>query len=179
MPSSRFFPRLPALPARERSFTLFTVLLPGAGFAAEQRKGEEVAMRNSVKGALLSALLLPGAGQLWLKHYLRGFALIATFSVAFAVVALKAFRQALSILEQIETSGGAVDLVAIMGSASHSSAFSDGLMSASTLLVVCWVVGIVDAYLAGNRKDLAEQSPLAPVKRPGRPKKIRKISLLR
>jgi len=117
-------------------------------------------MRNSVKGALLSALVLPGAGQLWLKHYLRGFALIATVSVAFAVVALKAFRQALSILEQIETAGGAVDLVAIMGSASHSSALSDGFMSASTLMVVCWVVGIVDAYVVGNRQDLAEQSSL-------------------
>lgn len=121
-------------------------------------------MKNSVKGALLSALVLPGAGQLWLKHYFRGFALIATVSVAFALVALKAFRQALSILEQIETSGGAVDLVAIIYSASHSSALSDGFMSASTLMVVCWIVAIVDAYLVGNRKDLAEQLSLAPVK---------------
>lgn len=124
-------------------------------------------MKNSVKGALLSALVLPGAGQLWLKHYLRGFALIATVSVAFAVVALKAFRQALSVLEQIETAGGAIDLVAIMGSASHSSALSDGFMSASTLMVVCWIVAIVDAYVVGNRKDLAEQSSLAPNMRQG------------
>lgn len=124
-------------------------------------------MKNSVKGALLSALVLPGAGQLWLKHYLRGFALIATVSIAFAVVALKAFRQALAILEQIETAGGAVDLVAIMGSASHSSALSDGLMSASALIVVCWIVAIVDAYVVGNRKDLAELSSPAPVKRQG------------
>ncbi|HBG05858.1 MAG: hypothetical protein A2075_07810 [Geobacteraceae bacterium GWC2_58_44] len=115
-------------------------------------------MKKSLKGALLSGLILPGIGQLWLKHYLRGIALIAAVSACLALVVMKALRQAVTMLEKIEAEGGAVDIVAILSSASHSSALSDGFMSASTGILLCWIVGIVDAYLIGRKKDLAEQS---------------------
>ena len=114
-------------------------------------------MKKSTKGALLSALVLPGAGQLWLKHYIRGIAFILLTSACLAVVVVEATRQAVGILEKIEAQGGAVDLVAIANSASHSSASSDQVFAASLLMLACWVVGSVDAYLMGRRQDLAEE----------------------
>jgi hypothetical protein len=114
-------------------------------------------MKKSLKGALLSGLVFPGVGQLWLKHYLRGTVLILAVSACLAVVVLKAAQQALAILERIETEGGAVDMVAIINSASHAS--GDPIIeSASILMVLCWIIGIVDAYMVGKKADLAERS---------------------
>jgi TM2 domain-containing membrane protein YozV len=116
------------------------------------------AMKKSLKGALLSGLICPGAGQLWLKKYLRGLILILAVSASMAVVVMKATRQALTILEKIESEGGAMDLVAIMNSAGKASASSDTVsMSAFVVLTLCWIIGIVDAYLVGRKQDLADQ----------------------
>jgi hypothetical protein len=116
-------------------------------------------MKKSLKGALLSGLVFPGVGQLWLKHPIRGIALIAAVSAAMAVVVTKTTQQALAMLEKIESEGGAVDLVAIMNSASHASTASDDLTikSASMVLILCWVIGVIDAYLMGRKKDLTDR----------------------
>ena len=114
-------------------------------------------MKKSLKGALLSGLVFPGAGQLWLKHYLRGAALIAVVSACLAVIVIKASQQAFAILEKMETEGGAVDLVAMLKSAGNSSGDSIATL-ASTLLLLCWLVGMVDAYIVGRKKDLAERA---------------------
>jgi hypothetical protein len=117
-------------------------------------------MKKSLKGALLSGLVLPGVGQLWLKHYMRGIALIGVFLTATAVIVTKAAQQAFAILEKIESEGGAVDLVAIVHSASRPSANSGDFTfkAASLVLILSWIVGIIDAYLVGRKKDLADQS---------------------
>jgi len=111
-------------------------------------------MRKSVKAALLSGLVFPGAGQLWLKCYLRGASLIVLVMVCLAVIVQKASQQAYQILEKMESQTGAVDMVALLQSASKAP---DDLMttSASTILVICWLIGMVDAYIAGRKKDRA------------------------
>lgn len=107
----------------------------------------------------MSGLVFPGAGQLWLKYYLRGTVLIVGVLGSFAVVVVKATSQAVSILEKAETEGGAVDLVAILKSASEVSSSSDFMTkAASAVMVLCWIVGIIDAYLMGRKKDLADQA---------------------
>ena len=45
-------------------------------------------MKNSLKGALLSGLVFPGLGQVVLKHYKRGFALMLTVSVSYTHLTL-------------------------------------------------------------------------------------------
>jgi TM2 domain-containing membrane protein YozV len=113
-------------------------------------------MTRAVKGALLSGAIFPGAGQLWLKCYLRGIALIVLTSACLAVIARSAGQQAFRLLEKMEAEGGAVDMMAMLKSAGNP----DDLLasSASTLLVVCWLLGMIDAYLAGRKRDLAEQA---------------------
>jgi hypothetical protein len=115
-------------------------------------------MKKSVKGALLSGIIFPGLGQLWQRHYLRGITLIVAVLACFAVIVTKATQQAYAILEKAEAEGGAVDMVAILNSASRASANPDDLKTTAALavLVLCWLVGIVDAYLAGSRLDPGE-----------------------
>ena len=114
-------------------------------------------MKKSLKGALLSGLVFPGLGQLWLKHPLRGIAIIASVSAALAVIVDKVARQALTILEKIETEGGAVDLVAVVNSA-HASSYDDTLIKwASLALLACWILSIIDAYLLGGKMDREDE----------------------
>ena len=115
-------------------------------------------MNRSVKGALLSALVFPGVGQIWLKLYIRGIALIVVVLAAAAVVVKKAAQQAFAVLEKIESEGGAVDIVAILRSASHPPDSSQATTLACGLIVLCWIVGIVDAYVMGRKMDMADQS---------------------
>jgi hypothetical protein len=117
-------------------------------------------MKKSLKGALLSGLVLPGLGQLWLKHYLRGFILIALVLASLAVNVTKFTQQAYAILEKIESEGGAIDLVAILNSASSPSFASDSftIKLASVVLILSWIIGTIDAFLLGRKQDLAEQS---------------------
>lgn len=109
-------------------------------------------MSRSMKGALLSALLFPGAGQLWLRCYLRGVFLVLSVSACLLLVVKRAGQQALSIVERLEAEGGAVDLAAVVKSASH---VPDDPVSkaASAILLLLWVIAIVDAFLAGRKKD--------------------------
>ena len=114
-------------------------------------------MKKSLKGALLSGLFFPGAGQLWLKHPIRGIALLVAVSVSLGVIVTKVGQQALTILEKMESEGGPVDLVAIVNLA-HASSYDDFAMKcASLMLIVCWIVSIIDAYILGGKKDLEEQ----------------------
>jgi hypothetical protein len=110
-------------------------------------------MKKSVKAALLSGLLLPGAGQIWLKHWARGVILIAATLASLAAVVVKVGQQAFAILERIEAEGGAIDLVAIMNTAHISSVSDSSVKYASLAVLAIWIVGIVDAYLLGDKED--------------------------
>lgn len=114
-------------------------------------------MKKSLKGALLSALVYPGVGQLWLRCYLRGIALIVLVSACLAFIVRKAGQQAFAILERMESEGSSVDMVALLKSASRApdDATSNWI---SALLLLCWIIGTVDAYLAGKKKDRAEHA---------------------
>jgi TM2 domain-containing membrane protein YozV len=117
-------------------------------------------MKKSLKGALLSGLVFPGAGQLWLKYYFRGIALIIAVTASLGLIVVKATQQAYAILEKAEAEGATVDLTAILNSSSHTAGGAEDFLSraASALLVICWVIGIVDAYLMGRKMDRIEQA---------------------
>jgi hypothetical protein len=66
-------------------------------------------MSKSMTAVLLSALVLPGAGHLYLKHFPRGLALIAISLACLWVFVDKAMQQASTVLEKLESEGGALD----------------------------------------------------------------------
>ena len=118
-------------------------------------------MKNSVKGALLSGLVFPGLGQIALKHYWRGFALVVAVMAGLYIMIVTALQQAYAVLDVIETEGGMPDSETISQAAAQAAAASDSpiISVVSVLIIVCWIVGIIDAFRIGKQKDLEEQAP--------------------
>jgi hypothetical protein len=117
-------------------------------------------MKNALKGALLSGLVFPGLGQVTLKHYKRGIALMLTVSLSLLVIVVKAVLQAFTILEKIELEGGVIEMSTILNATTQASTTSDSLLYNFLLLliVLCWILGIVDAYRIGKKRDVEAQS---------------------
>jgi len=116
-------------------------------------------MSRSINALLLSALVLPGAGQLYLKHYGRGFALIGVSLACLWILVDRAMQLASTVLDQITAEGGAIDpgqITELVAQASNASG-SPLATFASLGLASCWLVGIVDAYRLGRREAEAAQ----------------------
>ena len=112
-------------------------------------------MDNPLKAALLSGLVLPGLGQVFLKRYKRGIALVLVVLGGMFVIISKALEQAQAILEKIQFEGGTLDIAAITNAATQSVSGSDNTAYsfAFLLIVACWVIGIMDAYSGRKKKD--------------------------
>ncbi len=117
-------------------------------------------MNNSLKGALLSGFVFPGLGQVILKHYKRGAVLMLTVLVGLSVIVMKAVQQGLAVLEKIESEGGAITMSTISNAATQASTTSSSLIFNLGLLLIifCWIIGVVDAYRIGKKKDIEEGS---------------------
>ena len=117
-------------------------------------------MNNSLKAAVLSGLIFPGLGQIVLKRYKRGAVIMLTVLVSLSVVVAKAVQHALAILEKIESEGGAISMSTILNTATQASTTSESFTFNLVLLLValCWIIGVVDAYRIGKKKDIEEGS---------------------
>ncbi len=115
-------------------------------------------MNNALKGALLSGLVLPGLGQVVLKHYKRGIVLMLAVSAGLLFIVVKATRQALAVLEKIDSEGGMIDMSTILNAVAQATASFNGLSLNLLLLLVmiCWFYSIVDAYRIGKKMDSEE-----------------------
>jgi len=112
-------------------------------------------MKNSIKGMLLSGLIFPGAGQIALRCYGRGAALIVIILAAFAAMVVKGTQIALTILGKIEAEGQIIDMQTISEAANRAVTASDSLIIQGCLLLIilCWIFAIVDAFLIGRKMD--------------------------
>ena len=117
-------------------------------------------MNNSLKGAFLSGLIFPGLGQVILKHYKRGAVLMLTVLVSLSVIVMKAVQQAFAILEKIQSEGEAISMSTISNAATQAATTSRSLIFNLVLLLIifCWIIGVVDAYRIGKKKDIEEGS---------------------
>ncbi len=112
-------------------------------------------MKNSLKAALLSALVLPGAGHMVLKRYFSGvvFALISL--VALIVIVAKIIKLSSVIVAKInsgaldESSNGLIGI--ILNSMVEANT---GVMNTAFLIyIVVWMLSILDAYRVGDLVD--------------------------
>ena len=111
-------------------------------------------MRRSTTAVVLSALVLPGAGQLYLKHTRRGLVFIGVSLVCLWLILVQAIQQASVVLVQLQSQGGALDVADIAGllGQSQGSVESSAASVAVWVLFVCWVASIVDAHRLGKRE---------------------------
>jgi hypothetical protein len=112
-------------------------------------------MSRSTNAVLLSALVLPGAGQCYLKHFRRGIAMIAVSLVCLGFIVDGAIQQASTVLTTLEAEGGAPDVAKITELVTQASNSSTGsvVTIATWVLAAFWLAGIVDAYRLGRRQD--------------------------
>jgi len=115
-------------------------------------------MKNSLKGALLSGLIFPGLGQVVLKQYKRGAVIIIAVLVSLSIVVVEAVQHALTILEKIQSEGGEISMSTISDAATKASTISGSLTFnlAFLLVILFWIIGAVDAYRIGKKKDIGE-----------------------
>lgn len=116
-------------------------------------------MNKSLKGALLSGLVFPGLGQVILKHYKRGAVLMLVVSASLLVILIKTVQQAFAILEKIESESGAINMNTISDAAARAFTTSESLIFDLLLLLIifCWIIGVVDAYRIGRKKDIEDR----------------------
>ncbi len=109
-------------------------------------------MNQSLKGAFLSGLIFPGIGQIAQKNYLKGIIIIAATLASISFIVVKAVQHALTILEMIEAKGGVITMEIITKLANQTSITSESLTYNFSIfvLVLCWIIGVVDAYLCGK-----------------------------
>lgn len=111
-------------------------------------------MSRSTTAVVLSALVLPGAGHLYLKQPGRGLVLIAMSLVCLWIIVAQAMQQASAVLAQLETEGIVPDAGQVADLVSHASNHSESgsAMVATLVLAGCWLFGIVDAYRLGKNE---------------------------
>ena len=117
-------------------------------------------MKSAIKGALLSGLIFPGLGQVVLKHYKRGAVIILTVLVSLFIAVATAVQYALAILEKIQAAGGTIRMSTISDAATQASTTDTSLAFNLALLMIifCWIIGVVDAYRIGRKKDIEDGS---------------------
>src|SRR5215467_7742666 len=115
-------------------------------------------MGYSIKAALLSGLVFPGVGHLYLRRWLRGLLLAAAAAAVSWFLVSVAVNSAMDIAGKIE--GGDVPANAEAISAMVSKASQDNERStdiATTILLALWAIGIVDSYREGRARDKAKK----------------------
>jgi len=118
--------------------------------------GRRRVMKTSIKAALLSALVFPGLGQMYLKRYVRGLIPMVFILTGLGVLIVQATVGALQVLDkiQIQLQGGTVDMNAVSNLAAGSSIHGDPYSSLISLGIAgCWVFSVIDAYRLGKEKD--------------------------
>lgn len=112
-------------------------------------------MKKSLKAALLSGLILPGLGHMYLREYLRGSALLVTSLAALWIMVTRAYQQASLVVDQVLSGDVALEAEAISQAVSNSTTTADSLIDNISLVVLfaCWLVGILDSYRLGAAQE--------------------------
>ena len=117
-------------------------------------------MKKPMKAALLSALVYPGVGQLIYQAYWRAFLLIAGFSVTLYYYIEEVVSKYQPLVDKVKSGEVALNSQALAVEMSKNPIILDPqLVSTLTyILISCWLVGIIDAYRLGIKKDAKASS---------------------
>ncbi len=115
-----------------------------------------------MKAALLSALVFPGVGHMYLKKYISGIALFGISSAGLYYMISKTLEIAWQIVEKIENGNIEPDVATILEVVSKRTAeIGNGMHLfniASTTIIICWLIGIIDSYRVGRTEDKKEKN---------------------
>jgi hypothetical protein len=109
-------------------------------------------MNRAKKAALFNALLFPGWGQIYLKHYKKGILIIAGMTVGILSIFWGVVRQTAVIFNAAPLSKETVDWGAILQWVVKSirGINLSYLLPLCLLLIILWFLSIIDAYVTGG-----------------------------
>ncbi len=112
-------------------------------------------MKKSIKAAMLSAFVFPGAGHIYLKFYVSGLLLIGVSSAGIYYLVLNMIEKALQIVEKIQLGHVQADATVINQLLSSQTTGNESqlLSIATTAIAICWIIGIIDSYRIGRAQD--------------------------
>ncbi|MBX2807652.1 MAG: hypothetical protein KTR20_03385 [Cellvibrionaceae bacterium] len=110
-------------------------------------------MKTSTKAALLSGLVFPGSGQVYLKHTIRGlcFGLIA--GIGLYLILAATIELANSIAANIVSGKMTLDVMVIRALIQESMGIyqQPPLLMAKIAITAAWVWSTIDAYYLGKK----------------------------
>ena len=111
-------------------------------------------MNQSMKAALLSALIFPGVGQISVGFKKRGWIIIAINIALMYFIISEIMKKAYSVIAEMQKNGSVLDIESISNTTSQLSGFSDNMFlnSLLILLIISWIYSAFDAYRAGQKK---------------------------
>ena len=118
-------------------------------------------MKKSVKAALLSALVFPGCGHFILRRYKTACVLLLVTLATLAILIDDAISKAKMLTDKILATDIPLDPQAISDSVTALTSGGDSLAVsiATWALLICWLIGIVDAYRIGRDQTPEPVSP--------------------
>lgn len=110
-------------------------------------------MNKATKAALLSGLVFPGVGHLYLRRWVTGALLAGIASYALYTMVSVVLRVARDVAREVESGAVAANVEALTQRVAQQMSGSEQATSiASWVLLTCWITGIVGAYLQGRRE---------------------------
>jgi TM2 domain-containing membrane protein YozV len=113
-------------------------------------------VKRSTKAALLSGLVFPGVGHIYLKRHVHGILLSVVAAYAIYFIISVVVSTALEVTEKIQSGDVLLDMGTITDMVSQQSSGAEQTANvAMIVLLACWVIGIVDSYRQGRADEKA------------------------
>jgi TM2 domain-containing membrane protein YozV len=118
-------------------------------------------MNKASKAALFNTLLFPGWGQLYLKQYKKGIAIILATIAGVLSLILSVIQTTIDILRVAPLRKGAITFSAVVQTAIKAIKALDMsyLFLIFLSLILVWILSIIDAYLTGKREMAKAVAP--------------------
>ena len=112
-------------------------------------------MSRSTTAVLLSALVFPGAGHLYLKRRTRALVFIVPTVVAAVYFVIDATKRATDLADQILSGSLQVgaDPVALAAKLEQAGPTSFLVDLATYVMLACWIAAAVDAWMLGRKQN--------------------------
>jgi hypothetical protein len=108
-------------------------------------------MKRSTKAVLISGLVFPGLGHIFLRRYVVGFVLLCLAGGSIYTVAKTVIDTALDVAEEIESGSVAVDSGSMSQLVAQRSREAEKSTNVAVwVLMASWVIGIIDSYRVGR-----------------------------
>ena len=117
-------------------------------------KDERLLMKKAIKASLLSALVFPGSGQLFLKQYRSALLYFVAAGVTLYYLLDSLFTRSMQIVEQLQNSQSTPSVGSITAMVAEQPVDSNAWLSlAPWMMLVIWLASIVFAFQSGREQD--------------------------